>query len=605
MQKNPSQKEVVQLLCQYVGEELKEILNPKTSEKEVKPHLIYKCISKRCSIGGSIVFQKASGYQNPYSHLKRCVSNGDESHLIKLFYENRNKKTVSQFFIPSATKSKPSKINALFDWLMLIIEKNLPLQFIEEPLLRHFSKHNHKFSRVMLKSVILRLVELVEKRISQEMKEAGCGSILHDGWSHNSVHYVGLFASFIKKIDSTPRLVLLSVSPLANRTDEDESASDSSSEADIEEQVVEFNAENHVRHFREMFDFYNISINDWVICQTCDNAPVNKKIAKLLQIPHVTCKSHALNLEVNYMTRLNHQLKTALNSVHETMLSCKQKLKNSALLRNLTDLKPIIHNQTRWSGKFYMMQRFLRIRTELIEISNDDRSDIVVNSSNGFRAKCEKFSSWLNHINNVTLFLQKRLLTLEKCRGVLDILIDDVERYGNQRGSPLEGCTLGVKYIACDSDITSDPDFENGVVKIQRNMVHTMTPEEHAACEKLRAEANYNDGGGDDNNEDDYEAVLGMSLEDRLTGRKRKHDEHDEFSYMNADFILGSVAEVERLWSICQFILSDTRSRLEPQLFEALVFLKVNSTLWDIHLVEDAYNTRNDRDDNEENDGDE
>ena len=62
---------------------------------------------------------------------------------------------------------------------------------------------------------------------------------------------------------------------------------------------------------------------------------------------------------------------------------------------------------------------------------------------------------------------------------------------------------------------------------------------------------------------------------------------------MNSDFILGSVAEIERLWSICKFILSDTRSRLEPQIFEALVYLKVNRHLWDIQLVEDAYNTRN------------
>ena len=93
--------------------------------------------------------------------------------------------------------------------------------------------------------------------------------------------------------------------------------------------------------------------------------------------------------------------------------------------------------------------------------------------------------------------------------------------------------------------------------------------------------------------EDDYEAVLGMNLEDRLSGRKRKHDGCDEYSYMNSDFILGSVAEIEWLWSICKFILSDTRSRLEPQIFEALVYLKVNRHLWDIHLVEDAYNTRN------------
>ena len=238
-----------------------------------------------------------------------------------------------------------------------------------------------------------------------------------------------------------------------------------------------------------------------------------------------------------------------------------------------------------------MMERFLRIRDELMEVSEDDRSNVDVNSTVAFRDKCFKYAAWLKHINNVTLFLQTRLLSLEKCRGVLDILIEDVNQYGLQRGSPLFGCTLGVKYISSDSDITSDPDFENGVVKIQRNIVHTMTPDEHEACKKLRVETHEVDNVLAP--AEDYEAVLGMNFEDRLSGRKRKNDGCDEYSYMNSDFILGSVAEVERLWSICKFILSDTRSRLEPQIFEALVYLKVNRHLWDIHLVEDAYNTRN------------
>ena len=218
--KPPSQKEVVQLLCTYIGEQEKDVLNPKTREKERRSHLAYRCLSTNCTNGPDrmITFQKSAGYQNPYSHLKRCVGQGDESHLLQVFHENKSKKSVSSFFIPVVpSESKSNKINALYDWISIIVEKNLPIQSVEDPLLRQFSKHSkQRISRVILKSVILRLVKLVEIRIAKEMKEAGCGSILvHDGWSHNSVHYVGLFASFIKKIDSTPRLVLLSVSPLA------------------------------------------------------------------------------------------------------------------------------------------------------------------------------------------------------------------------------------------------------------------------------------------------------------------------------------------------------------------------------------------------------
>ena len=59
--------------------------------------------------------------------------------------------------------------------------------------------------------------------------------------------------------------------------------------------------------------------------------------------------------------------------------------------------------------------------------------------------------------------------------------------------------------------------------------------------------------------------------------------------YINVDFICGSAAEVERLWSIAKYILSNTRSRLTPNLFQALMFLKINQEYWDCRSVQQAY----------------
>ena len=59
--------------------------------------------------------------------------------------------------------------------------------------------------------------------------------------------------------------------------------------------------------------------------------------------------------------------------------------------------------------------------------------------------------------------------------------------------------------------------------------------------------------------------------------------------YINVDYICGSAAEVERLWSLCKYILTNTRSRMTPNLFEALFFLKVNHDYWDASSVQLAY----------------
>ncbi len=47
------------------------------------------------------------------------------------------------------------------------------------------------------------------------------------------------------------------------------------------------------------------------------------------------------------------------------------------------------------------------------------------------------------------------------------------------------------------------------------------------------------------------------------------------------NFILGSVAEVERVFSFAKYVLSDSRRCMTPPtFFEALMFLKINSRFW-------------------------
>ena len=85
-------------------------------------------------------------------------------------------------------------------------------------------------------------------------------------------------------------------------------------------------------------------------------------------------------------------------------------------------------------------------------------------------------------------------------------------------------------------------------------------------------------------------------MKDRIKQRKTGMIEGDLTSpYKNVDFICGSAAEVERLWSIAKYILTDNRSRMTPAMFESLLFLKTNEEYWDMSMVMEAYTrVRND-----------
>ena len=65
-------------------------------------------------------------------------------------------------------------------------------------------------------------------------------------------------------------------------------------------------------------------------------------------------------------------------------------------------------------------------------------------------------------------------------------------------------------------------------------------------------------------------------------------DEEANAEYIDASFILGTSDIVERFFSLCKYVLTDTRSSLTAEMFEMIVFLKANRDLWNLKEVDAA-----------------
>ena len=189
-------------------------------------------------------------------------------------------------------------------------------------------------------------------------------------------------------------------------------------------------------------------------------------------------------------------------------------------------------------------------------------------------------------INMTAVSLQTRLYPLMNVCEDCDSLLEESEQGHDNAGSAWFGCKLKGTHISRNSPKITNPHFVTGVIKIQRNRHATLTVEEKEACESLLAQ-DANEGGGQGQATNQQSS---LSLADRMKNRIRKRKagvmEADHTSpYKNVDFICGSAAEVERLWSIAKYILTDNRARLPPAMFETLLFLKTNDEYWDMAMV--------------------
>ncbi|KAE9041624.1 hypothetical protein PR002_g4347 [Phytophthora rubi] len=107
----------------------------------------------------------------------------------------------------------------LFGWLEWLIKCNLPLSFCESKLARRYTRLE-PVSVETLRRAMEATTRSVESSVAAEMPETF--GLVFDGWSHDSEHYIAVFAWY--EVDGVVRCPLLCMTPLANEETDDFSA---------------------------------------------------------------------------------------------------------------------------------------------------------------------------------------------------------------------------------------------------------------------------------------------------------------------------------------------------------------------------------------------
>jgi hypothetical protein len=128
---------------------------------------------------------------------------------------------------------------------------------------------------------MLLLVDAVEKKITTKASVMPCSALIFDGWSEDSVHFIGLFitltAKDAKAMAPFSEIYLLAFAPLLDETT--------------------FTAANHRDFIVATLEWYHLPVSN-LICLIGDNCNTNCATADLVGVPLLGCHSHRLNLAV-------------------------------------------------------------------------------------------------------------------------------------------------------------------------------------------------------------------------------------------------------------------------------------------------------------------
>jgi hypothetical protein len=602
--KDPRAEEIVTTLCEFIQSESAPDKNGNMVTSQVRhcPKGTFCSLNANGEMG-LIKFRKQAGFTNPLNHIKKFCFSNDNSLLLDAYWEAKVgakiQSNLEEFFeLPiksqGASIIRKKKDNELFDWVEMIVMKNWAACCVENDMYRSKMKHEYRFSIKSVRAVIIAMTCFVEEKLAAEMKAAGKGSIVHDAWTKFGTHFFALFSTYMASrqflVEGSmltvykPVISLLSVSPLHTIARESEDEDDSEDLEDMEE-ATSFTAQVHKQHIIDILvNYYGIDIAKWITNQTADSASVNILLAKLLGIPHENCENHLLNNEVKlWLTNSTIEENgenarsfgpgTVVKYIHKTMLDLKTN-KSRAVLHSKTELAPTIGNETRWSRSHSMMTKWGKIEDTCNAASQDNATFVMPPSTLPFRCAARNTTQMLEDINFVTVKLQERALPLHKCWDLQDLLIDAVQTGRADKNSHWSSNTFGTVYIDPESDKQPNKAFVNATIKMQKRVGHTLLTSERSAISKWLKKAPTDDKGRT------------MSLADCLKdseprGEKRSAEQmhgHDNHADSCLDHVIGSAAEVERLWSEARYIMTTSRSAMAPIFFRQFYFFVTTAT---------------------------
>ena len=206
-----------------------------------------------------------------------------------------------------------------------------------------------------------------------------------------------------------------------------------------------------------------------------------------------------------------------------------------------------------------------------------------------FLDKVDEHMKYMKLSRGCSETLQRKSRSLGECQHMLDLLNRRVVNGQGEPGDPFEKCGLVVKYLSTDNGLSTMPAFETGVAKIQAGIIEEskMTAAEKNACKPLLRDQTVE---SDSSSESESENFL-KEFEKSKKRKERESSGHMS-SYINCDFILGSAAVVESLWSEFDAFNTKRRSGTSPIVNEMILFLKKNKDLWGIEDVHRANQNR-------------
>jgi hypothetical protein len=154
-------------------------------------------------------------------------------------------------------------------------------------------------------------------------------------------------------------------------------------------------------------------------------------------------------------------------------------LKPGGWLRTKTSLKPISRNKTRWLSAYSMIQRYIKLEPHLRENVPLDVRPLLLSYAEHAEI-LEVFAEVLKPVHSVQVVIQGKDISLIDSRNLFDGLITD---FGTE--SP-HAITSFNKYLATDSHIIHNPDFENGVCKVLRHSEERLNENEIVALRKFK-----------------------------------------------------------------------------------------------------------------------
>lgn len=160
--------------------------------------------------------------------------------------------------------------------------------------------------------------------------------------------------------------------------------------------------------------------------------------------------------------------------------------------------------------------------------------------------------------------MPKRGHTLAACRDDLDAPLDTVSDMKDERNSVFYRCKIDRKYNSGRSSIVLYPDFESGVVKIQSGQSKDLTKAEKTAVKNLKRAIPSDLSLPNERSGLNTSSASNINDMSARLARRRKIEPSTK-QYINCDFMFGSVALIESLWSMTKFIVNDIRSCLSPQ----------------------------------------